>query len=184
MGTTRGNPLDGLDEAWDAYRTLCRAKLIERRGHSPLSASAATGAIRGASDTWGDPHTPCGAWLARLRAADHHAADQVLEAVRSFSFDAVPHAPAHPTSGEVAAVTLGGAFALGAVSATLLELLGMVASITSTLLAAIVGALLTWSVASGARSQALTRASGELLHAYLEQLDGLRKRVTDIAAAV
>lgn len=182
MGRRRGcDPLRGFDEAWDHYRTLCRGKLIEKRGQGPLSAAAATMAVRTAEGPWDDPYSPCGEWLGRLRERDERDAERVLDAVREFAFIEVPVGRVRPTGGEVAAVTLGGATALGSGSVALAHLLGMGVSLGGVGTATVAGALLGWSTASGVRSRSLSRKDGELLHAYLEQLDTLREQIAGIA---
>lgn len=176
----RSNLLGGFDEAWDAYRTLCRGKLIEKRRQGALSAAAATMAIRTAEGPWDDPHSTCGSWLEEVRAHDARAAERVSAAIRDFSFIAVPMPPARPSSGEVAAVTIGGAVALGAASTAVGQLLGTGPSATLPLVGAGAGAILAGSMATGVRAQGRRRADADLLNAYLEQLDLLREEIAGI----
>lgn len=182
MGTSgRGHGLSaGLDEAWESYRTLCKGKLIEKRRQGPLSAAAATMALRAAEGPWGDPHSTCGSWLERLRAADARAAERVTEAVRGFSFIEVPVRPTRPTTGEVAAVTVGGAAALAGLGATADRLLGLGMGVAGPAVAAAAGALLAGGAAQGVRDRARRAAGSDLLDAYLEQLELLHQEIAGI----
>ena len=59
-----------LPQAWEAYRSICRDCLEQKRTQGTLSAAAATMAVRTAEHVWYDETSPCGQWLADVAAVE------------------------------------------------------------------------------------------------------------------
>ena len=167
-----------LPQAWEAYRSICRDCLEQKRTQGALSAAAATLAVRTAEHVWYDETSPCGQWLADVAAVDELAASRVLDSVRSFQFieftrSATGGSWVAPAAAGVA-IGLGLSLVTGALALALQ--LGWLASAGAGVLAALVAG----SVATVACRRLFSRDDEGPLAAYLDQLEILHEDIKGI----
>lgn len=162
-----------FDSIWERFVSLCRGKIIEKAGQSPLTAAAARAAVAAASSVWADKYDPCGKWLSGLRESDAGKAERFMELVQSIEFvDA-------PVEKQISDLLVAGTAAGGAVvGAGVSRLLG--AALPVGVASAVVPALVLYPLMKGMQKQKREAAEKRLVEEYVGQLENVRRLAVEV----